>query len=572
MLPPSWLHTWPLARWLQSYQRHDALGDLLAGLVVAVMLIPQGMAYAFLAGLPPQMGLYAALFPLILYALLGSSRSMAVGPVAIASLMTGEALRHSGTDPSQWPLVAAQLALLVGVCLLGLRLLNAASIVNFISHSVIKGFTSAAALVIALNQLKYLLDIDLPRGDFFTLITALPNALPQSAGDAVLLSLLCLGLLWGMQNQLAPQLIRLGWPKLAAQTLARSGPLVLILASLVLLPFLWPQAQLAKVGAIPAGLPDWQFIVLDLGQIQALFPSALLIALVGYLESISVATALASQKRERIAPRQELLALGIANLGAAFTQAYPVAGGFGRSMVNHNSGARTTLASLLAAGVLALVVAFFTPWFADLPKVVLGAIVVMAVLPLIDISAIWQTWAFNRADALTLLASFLGVLFLGVELGILLGISLSIALLLKRSAQPHIAELGRVPNSEHFRNVQRHQVQTLTQAVFLRVDENLYFANTHYIEDKILDAVSTRPQLTDVVLVCSAVNFIDASALESLETLIERLAQAKVRLHLAEVKGPVSDQLAHSHLLTLLQQHQGQIFLSCYSAFCALQK
>ncbi|MBB1486297.1 sulfate permease [Oceanospirillum sp. D5] len=567
-----WSRWFPLVQWLKDYKKETLISDSVAGVIVAVMLVPQGMAYAFLAGLPPQMGLYAGIIPLFIYGLLGSSRSLAVGPVAIASLMTGEAVSsfaQSGTE--LYIATAMVLALLTGLVLLLMYLLRLSALVNFLSHSVITGFTSAAALMIAVSQLKYVFGLEVERGDhFFGTLLNLLDGLPGTNLATVLISVLSFLLLWYCKQHLARVLRVIGISSGVADALAKAGPMFAILGGvLVVAVFELNQGHgVSIVGTIPAGFPDFQLLPFDLQWWQKLLPAAVLIALVGFLESVSVGTALASKRRERIKPDQELLALGAANLGAAFSGAYPVAGGFGRSMVNDASGARTTIASLITATGMTLTVLFFTSWFYFLPKAVLGVIVIMAVLPLIDLTGIRKTWRFNRADALTLAVTFVSVLLMGVEAGLIAGVVLSVALLLHRNSHPHMAVVGRVGDSEHFRNIERFDVQTNPGCLGLRIDENLYFANTRYIEDEVMVIVSRQPNLKHLVLICSAINFIDASALETLEMLRDNLKESGITLHLADVKGPVMDQLQETDFIEHMSP--GKVFLSTHEAMQSL--
>ena len=564
--------TFPLAQWLQSYQRSTFISDLLAGVIVAIMLVPQGMAYAFLAGLPPQYGLYASILPLMLYALLGSSRSLAVGPVAIVSLLVGSTIgqfAEQGTDI--YIHAAVNLSLLVGILLLLLRALQLGSIVNFISHSVTSGFTSAAALMIAVSQIKYFSGLDIPRElHIWEVFGFLANHTNEISQTTLLVGFTSLFVLWFTKGKLCCLLESLRIPTWIAQPICKAGPMfALIVGSLMVWGWqLDTNAGVSTVGSIPTGLPDLFAIRIDIALWQDLFVPALLIALIGFLESVSVGTVLASKRRERIDPNKELIALGVANLGSAISGTYPVAGGFGRSMVNHSAGAQTTIASLISAFLVLLSLLFLTPLFYYLPKATLGAVIVMAVIPLIDFSSFRQCWRFNKADALTLLATFVLVLVLGVELGILSGIGISIALLLYRSSQPHIAVVGRVGNSEHFRNIERHDVTTYNDTLALRIDESLYFANTRYVEEFVLAQCVEQKSLRHVVLICNAVNFIDASALETLENLVFKLRDEEITLHLAEVKGPVMDQLLNTAFIEHLGE--GQVFFTTDQAIRAL--
>ena len=558
----------PIIGWLADYRRETLVNDGLAGVIVAIMLVPQGMAYAFLAGLPPQMGLYAGIIPLFIYALLGSSRSLAVGPVAIASLMVGEAVsQHAQPGTDLYITTAMVLALLVGLVLLLMFILRLGTLVNFLSHSVITGFTSAAALMIAFSQLKYVFGLEFPRGhQFYETLNNLTANLPDFNPATLVIGVTAFFIMWFSKKHLANLLKKMGASSLMAGSMAKAGPMFAILAGVGLVVGfdLHSESGVKIVGEIPAGLPSFSLLPFEMDWWLGLLPAALLIALVGFLESVSVGTALASKRRERIKPDKELIALGFANIGAAFGGAYPVAGGFGRSMVNDASGAQTTVASVITASGLALTVLFFTPWFYYLPKAVLGVIVIMAVLPLIDLSGIKRTWNFNRADALTLAVTFGMVLIAGVEAGLLAGMVLSVALLLQRTSKPHIAVVGRVGDSEHFRNVKRFEVKTNPCCLGLRIDENLYFANTRYIEDEVMAIVSEQPQLQHLVLICNGISFIDASALETLEMMIENLRESGITLHLSDVKGPVMDQLRQTHFL----QHMapGQVYLSTHEA------
>lgn len=564
----------PLSRWLKHYHRGDFISDLVAGIVVGVLLIPQGMAYAFLAGLPPQFGLYAAIIPLIIYALLGSSRSLAVGPVAITSLMVGSTIADASAsglaDPTT---IAINLSLLVGLILLVLRSLQLGSIVNFMSHSVISGFTSAAALLIAVSQIRHLTGIEIPNGGFITDSFAyILSNLGALNSTTLMLGILGLLTLWLVKEKLIVLLKKTPTPSWLIQPICRAGPMFAMIIGITIVASLGldQKQQVAIVGVIPEGLPSLNGIHIDLVLWQELVTPALLIALIGFLESVSVGTTLASRDKERIEPNKELIALGAANLGAAFSGTYPVAGGFGRSMVNHASGARTTIASIISALMVALTVSFFTPLFFYLPKAILGAVIIMAVLPLIDIRAFTDSWKFNKADALTLFSTFIFVLVLGVELGILSGIAISFLLLLYRSSQPHIAVVGRVGNSQHFRNIERHEVVTDKHVLAIRVDESLYFANTRFVEDFIRAQCASHRAVVHVVMLCNAVNFIDASALESLENLTVQLASEGITLHLAEVKGPVMDQLKGTQFLQQLSP--GKVFFTADEAMRALEK
>lgn len=540
----------------------------MAGLIVAIMLVPQGMAYALLAGLPPEVGLYASIVPLVFYGLLGSSRALAVGPVAIVSLMVATTLGEiTEAGGAGYVAGAVLLAFLSGAILLAMGLARLGFLVNFLSHPVISGFSSAAALVIGFSQLKHLLGFNIPRSHLITETIAhaamhIGQLNLVTAGIAVV----SLVLLLVFRSRVAGWAKSAGFSAAVADAVAKTGPLAAVLISTVAvwLLALDQTAGVKIVANIPAGLPPLTMPGLDLALIQQLLPAAALISVVGFLESVSVAKSLASKRRQKIDADQELIALGAANIGAALTGGYPVTGGFSRSLVNFTAGAVTPMASIITAGLIALTVLLFTPLLYFLPKATLAAIIILAVANLIDFKTLREAWIYNKADAASLIATFFAVLTLGIEMGILAGAGLSIVLYLWRTSRPHMAEVGRVGETEHFRNVLRHEVQTDPKILAVRVDESLYFANTAQLEDALLSRVAERPEIDHLVLIMSAVNFIDASALETLETLIERLRDSGVVLHMAEVKGPVMDRLERVHFLDTLGS--GQVYLSTHAA------
>lgn len=562
----------PIFDWLPQYNKSVLTSDILAGVIVAIMLVPQSMAYALLAGLPPEVGLYASILPLVIYGLFGSSRTLAVGPVAIVSLMVATTLGSVVETGAISHLSGAiALAFLSGLLLLLMGLLRLGFVVNFLSHTVISGFTSAAALVIGFSQLKHLLGFEIPR---FPLITqTLEYAVSNLTRVNVLtlfLAIFSLLLLLFWKGALPRYLKANALAGSVIEPLSKSGPLVVVvLTTMVVWLFgLDKTAGVNVVGDIPPGLPPLSVPVFSMSLLQQLLPAAFLIALVGFLESVSVAKSLASKRRQKIDANQELVALGAANIGASFTGGYPVTGGFSRSMVNFTSGAVTPLASIITAALIGLTVLFLTPLLYFLPKATLAAVIIIAVASLIDWHTLKESWLYNKADAVSLIATFFAVLTLGVETGIVAGAGLSIALYLWRSSRPHVAVVGRVGNSEHFRNVQRHNVSTEDNILAVRIDESLYFANSATLEDRLLASVADQPAVDHLVLIMSAVNFIDASALETLENLIIRLRDAGVCLHLAEVKGPVMDRLEKVAFSGKLGE--GNIYLSTHDAITEL--
>jgi len=544
----------------------------MAGSIVAIVLLPQAMAYAMLAGLPPQIGLYSCVLPILLYAALGSSRTLAVGPVGLMSLMVGEVIGglnlSSGADVL---FVAVSLALLSGGLLVLMFVLRFGSIVNFISHPVLSGFTSAAALIIGVSQLKQMLGLDMPRAaHFYETTINLVNAAHTINPATAVLGIAGIAVISGIRTPVLNRFLVGLLPKLLYAVVSKSGPLIAVIGGTV---FVWVfeldrTSGVTIVGEIPSGLPRLSFPRGDWEMFVQLLPMATVIAIVGFLESVSVAKALASKKRQKIDANQELLALGCANIGAAFSGGYPVAGGLGRSMVNFSAGANTQLASVLTALLIAFSLIFLTPLLYYLPRAVLAAIIIVAVFGLFDLKTLKHVWEYDKAEAACLLVTFFAVLIIGIEWGILLGALVSIGIHLQRSSEPHIAIVGRVGNTEHFRNIERHSVTTCSRVIAMRVDENLYFANTSFLEDYIMALIADNQQAKHLVLICSAVNKIDSSALELLDTLIERLRYVGVNLHLAEVKGPVMDQLKKTSFLVRLQP--GQVFLSTHVAMQTL--
>ncbi len=557
----------PIFGWIHGYDRSMLASDGMAGLIVAIMLVPQGMAYALLAGLPPEIGLYASIVPLVFYGILGSSRTLAVGPVAIVSLMVATTLGELTEAGTGYIAGAVLLAFLSGAILLGMGLARLGFIVNFLSHPVISGFTSAAALVIGLSQLKHLLGFDIPRTHLVT------ETVSYAAGHigmlnpvtfAIALGSLAILLIW--KNWIPKWLSSLELHKPVADLFSKSGPLIAVVVTTMAV---WVLALnttggVKIVAEVPPGLPAFAWPIIDIDLARQLLPSAFLISFVGFLESVSVAKSLASKRRQKIDANQELMALGAANIGASLTGGYPVTGGFSRSLVNFTAGAITPMASIITAAFVAATVQYFTPFLYFLPKATLATIILVAVISLIDTKTLREAWVYNKADAASLVVTFLAVLGLGVETGILFGAGLSIVLYLWRTSRPHMAVVGRVGETEHFRNVLRHQVATQPELLLVRVDESLYFANTAYLEDELLARVADSPEIEHLVLIMSAVNFIDASALDTLEMLAERLHDAGVTLHLAEVKGPVMDRLDRVAFKETLGR--GQIFLSTHEA------
>ena len=559
----------PMLAWARHYGRAAAAKDSLAALIVTLMLIPQSLAYAMLAGLPPVTGLYASMLPLIAYTLFGTSRTLAVGPVAVVSLMTAAALGPLFAPGSaEYAAAAMLLALLSGAVLLLMAVLRLGFLANFLSHPVISGFISASGILIALGQLKHILGISIGGENAVQLLAALLTALPGAHLPTLAIGDSSLLFLYLVRSRLSTWLQHLGMSPHIAGTLTKIGPVAaLLLAIAAVSAFRLADVGVRVVGEVPRGLPSLSLPMLDPSLVLQLLPAAVLISLVGFVESVSVAQTLAATRRKRIEPNQELVALGGANVAAALSGGFPVTGGFARSVVNFDAGAQTPLAGALTALGIGITVLLFTPLFHNLPHAVLAATIIVAVLSLVDLSALRRTWRYSRQDAAAMAATMLGVLLIGVESGILLGVGLSLLLFLWRTSQPHIAVVGQLPGSEHFRNVERFAVVQSPRVLSVRVDESLYFPNARFLEDRIAELIGRHPQAEHLVLMCPGVNLIDASALESLEAITARLHAAGIQLHLSEVKGPVMDRLRHSDFLS---HFGGQVFISQYEALLAL--
>lgn len=524
----------PIVGWVRRYDRRDLPSDLIAGAVTAVMLVPQSMAYALLAGLPPVVGLYASTVPLVVYAVFGSSRQLAVGPVAIVSLMTLAAVAPFAPPGSPtFVTLATVLMLLVGLMQTVLGLLRAGFLVNFLSHAVISGFTSAAALVIGLSQLKYLLGIDLSREpNAFVLLGEAVTQLPEVHLPTLAIGMASIAVL------------------IAGKRIAKRFPtplLVVVLGSVVAWAWDLQAHGVAIVGAVPRGLPAFAVPQVDLDTVRAMLPIAATLAFVAYMESVAVAKAIAAKHRYKIDADRELVGLGLANVAGAFFRGYPVAGGFGRSAVHDQAGARTPLAGIVTAALIAVTLAFFTGAFTFLPRAVLAAIVIVAVLGLVDVEQPRFLWRVRKVDAATLAATFVATLVWGVEPGILVGVGASLLVFVGRSAWPHRAELGWLPSEGVFRNVLRYpDAVTWPEAYVARPDAALYFANMSVLDDDIAEVVADRPGVRFVILDFSGVNDIDGVAVEALEQRIDALSAQGIDLHLAGVKGPVRDTFARA--------------------------
>lgn len=559
----------PCLEWARQYDREAAGKDALAAVIVTLMLIPQSLAYAMLAGLPPVTGLYASILPLVAYTLFGTSRTLAVGPTAVVSLVTAAVLGPLfAAGSSEYIAAALLLALLSGLILLLMAVLRLGFLANFLSHPVISGFISASGILITIGQLKHILGVRADGESALELLGELARNLTQTNLPTLAIGVASLVFLQLARTRLNGWLRALGLTAKVAGTLTKTGPVVaLLLAALAVWVLDLTSVGVRVVGQVPQGLPAFSLPPLDLALAVELMPAAILISLIGFVESVSVAQTLAAKRRQRIEPNQELVGLGSANLAAALSSGLPVTGGFSRSVVNFEAGAQTPMAGALTAVGIAVTVLFFTPLFHNLPHAVLAATIIVAVLTLVDLGALRRTWRYSRQDAVAMTATILGVLLIGVEAGIILGVGLSLLLFLWRTSQPHIAVVGQLPGSEHFRNVERFAVVESPKVLSIRVDESLYFPNARYLEDRIAELVGQYPQAQHLVLMCPGVNLIDASALESLEAISERLHAAGIQLHLSEVKGPVMDRLRHS---AFLEHFGGRVFISQFEALAEL--
>jgi len=559
----------PILDWGRRYNRGALSNDLIAAVIVTIMLIPQSLAYALLAGLPPEAGIYASIVPILLYSVFGTSRALAVGPVAVVSLMTAAAIGQVAEQGTMgYAAAALTLALLSGAMLLLMGVFRLGFLASFLSHPVIAGFITAAGILIAASQLRHILGIQSDGHTLIEILVSLVSNLPATNLPTLIIGVTATAFLFWVRKGMKPLLRSLGLPSRAADIVTKAGPvLAVVVTTLAVWGLSLGDRGVAIVGAVPQSLPPLTLPAFSPDLLGALFLPALMISIIGFVESISVAQTLAAKKRQRIDPDQELIGLGAANVGAAFTGGYPVTGGFARSVVNFDAGAETPAAGAFTAAGLAIAAVALTPLVFFIPKATLAATIIVAVLSLVDFSILKKTWRYSRADFAAVAATILLTLTLGVEAGVSAGVVLSLVLHLVKTSKPHVAEVGLVPGTHHFRNIHRHEVTTDPTIVTLRPDERLYFVNARFLENLILDRVARNKEIRHVVLMCAAINEIDFSALESLEALNERLKDAGIGLHLSEVKGPVMDRLKSTHFL---EELNGKVFLSQYDAWCAL--
>ncbi len=560
----------PVITTVKHYRGKLAYADASAALIVTLMLVPQSLAYALLAGLPPEVGLYSSILPLIAYAIFGTSTTLAVGPVAVISLMTGATIANFNNTLNYSPTeIAVALSLLSGLLLLAMSVLKLGFVVNFLSRSVIEGFVMASSILIIVSQLKHIAGVEV-HGHA---LTETVSSLYQSVGDThiptLLMGIAVLVLLFLGRALFKPFLTRLGVSGHVADLAVRMFPAIMVVFSILVMNFTAAgESGIRVVGHIPNGLPAFQLSRLDTELFRNLFMPALLIAIIGYVESISVATRFAVKTKTTIEPSQELLAMGASNISSSISGGMPVTGGFSRSVVNYDAGAKTPLSGVMAAVLIGLLASGLMATLALLPKATLAAVIIVAVASLIDINKLKETWLFSKYDFSLTAITIVTTLLAGVETGVSVGIVLSIILHLYHTSKPHIAVVGLVPGTEHFRNVLRQEVETIPEIVGIRIDESLYFANATFLEKAVIEQVTQLPRTQYCVLLFSSVNDIDASALESLESIYEKLSNMGIQLHLSEIKGPVMDKLQKTHFYdeikecTHLSHYQAVMHLS----------
>ncbi|MCO4744656.1 MAG: sulfate permease [Proteobacteria bacterium] len=530
----TWLkQLFPVLGVLRGYTREDLRGDAQAGLTVAVMIIPQAIAYGLLAGVPPQVALYASVVPMTLYLMLGTCRELSVGPAALISLMSAQAVQMVAPEAAEaselWVALAVLLAMMVGAVQLGLGVMRLGIMVNLLSRPVVNGFMSAAALIIAASQLSLALGVSIPQGDFFHVlgdaIWALPNAHPLTVG----VSIACISVLI-LLKKFAPK--------------APAAFLLVVVSTIASVALGFEAKGVTVVGAFDSGLPTPMLPVLpSTDMLKALMPHAVAIALVGFMESISVAKTYGFKHRYDVDANREFAAIGIGNLVGGLFGAYVSTGNISRTVVAAQAGVRTQLAAGFTASVVLLTLMWFAPAFTYLPKPALAAIIMVAVAGIIDFREPLRLLRFRNYDAFALGVTFILTLLFGVEIGILSGIATSIALHLHHTSTPHIATLGRVPGTTHYRDIRRHPDARIDpDVIILRIDESLYFANAPVLKDAVEHASNEHPDVPEgIILDFIAVNDLDATALEVLEQIADELHEAGTALLIAELSGPLHD-------------------------------
>lgn len=553
---PAWL-------WLQDYNGAKFRADLLAALIVIAMLVPQGMAYAMVAGLPPVTGLYASILPMIVYALIGGSPTLSIGPVALISMMTFATLEPLYEVGSPVYIQAAcLLALLVGILSTLLGIFRFGFLIRLISHPVIKSFIIASAVLIALSQVKFILDVPLRSGDILEFIQSTWQYLPLTSTATLVFGIGSILFLIYIPKLLNAQIFKSFTN--AIQFWIKALPLLLVFISIGLVQFFHiDQLGIKTVGEIPSGFPPLSMPFWSWDLVIQLLPGAAMITMVSFVESISIAQATAFQQRSELNSNQELIALGVANISAGISASFPVTGSLSRTVVNADAGAKTPMAGVLSSIFIVIVSLYFTGVFKELPLAILAVTIMVSIWKLVDFKPFIETWRYSKADGIAMWVTFFGVLCIDISTGLIIGIVSTFILLLWRISRPHIAVIGLVEGTQHFRNISRHDVLTSANIVSIRIDENLTFLNANTLKEFVISEVSKNPDLHHVVINCSSISNIDLSALETLEEINRELDKLKIQLHLSEVKGPVMDRLKQSNLVKELS---GQFFLTHYQA------
>lgn len=561
----------PAWSWLKHYRKQDIKSDLLSALIVIAMLVPQGMAYAIVAGLPPITGLYASVLPMMIYALIGGSPTLSIGPVALISMMTFATLNPLfEIGSSAYIEAACLLAILVGLISTLLGILKFGFLIRLISHPVIKSFIIASAVLIALSQLKLLLNIPLKIDNLPHFLQSFWQYKAQIHLASVFFGLCSILFLLFTPRLLQSDLVTRHLNKNWIQILVKTTPLWLIILTIFIMQYFnFQNIGIETVGAIPSGFPPITFPHWNSNLVLELLPGASMIAMVSFVESISIAQATALQNRRELNSNQELIALGLANISAGVSAAFPVTGSLSRTVVNADAGAKSPISGFLSSIFIVVVSLYFTGLFYHLPLVVLAATIMVSIWKLVDFKPFIETWHYSKADGIAMWITFFAVLFIDISSGLIIGVITTFILLLWRISRPHIAVIGQIEGTEHFRNIHRHDAITLAKIISIRVDESLSFLNINSLKEFIIQEVSKNASLQHVILNCSSVSGIDLSAAETLADINIDLGKHGIQLHLSEVKGPVMDKLQHT---VLLQQLRGKVFLTHYQAVAYLKQ
>ncbi|WP_298869785.1 SulP family inorganic anion transporter [uncultured Psychrobacter sp.] len=556
--------------WLRQYQLSALPTDVIAGLVVGVLVIPQSLGYAVLAGLPPVYGLYAAIVPVLVYAWIGSSNVQAVGPVAITAIMTASSLHpYANEGTQQYILMASLLSLMVGTMLWLAGRLKLGWIMQFISRGVSAGFISGAAVLIFVSQLKYLTGIPIAGNGLIGYLSSMQMYARQLHPLTLVIGVIAFTLLFA--NRYASKWVWRSWLSASyAKWAERLFPLILLALAIVLSMSLhWTTHGVATIGTIPQGLPTFTLpYVPDFHEALNLLPSAGLMALIIFVSSSSVASNYARLRGETFDANRELTGLGLANMAGGFFQSFTVAGGFSRTAMNADSGAKTPVASLVTILIMIAALIAFGNLLAPLPYALLGATIMASIVGLIDMATLKSAWQRDRLDAASFLAAFIGVLIFGLNTGLVIGLMVSFASLIWQSSKPHVAVVGQLAGTGHFRNINRHDVVTFSNLLMLRIDESLFFGNSESVHRRVIQATRQYPEAHEIILIMSAVNHIDLTGQEMLISLNQELLNQKKHLSFSFIKGPVMDIIENTPVITHLS---GQVYLSTMDAVNALK-